>query len=220
MRAIQAVMFDLDGVLIDSEPVWERIRREFAAGHGGRWTGDVQRRMMGARTQTWAEVLSELTAGAVPPASAADAVIAELAATYRRELPVIPGAAEAVRRLAGEFRLGVVSGSPQVLIGLVLDLLDLSGCFAVAMSADEVARGKPEPDPYLELARRLGAAPQACAAVEDSGNGIRSAAAAGAHVVAIPRGEHRPDASTLDLADVVLEGIGELTPALIASLAR
>lgn len=218
--AIEAVMFDLDGVLIDSEPIWERVRRDFAGRHGGRWTGDVQRRMMGARTQTWADVLSELTGGAVSSSAAADAVIAELAAGYRRELPVIPGAAEAVRRLARVFRLGVVSGSPRVLIELVLDLLDVSGCFAVAMSADEVARGKPDPDPYLELARRLGAAPHSCAAVEDSANGIRSAAAAGAHVVAIPRGEHRPDRATLDLADTVLDGIGDLTPALVRTLAR
>lgn len=213
-------MFDLDGVLIDSEPVWEQIRRDFAGRHDGRWTGDVQRRMMGARTQTWGDVLSELTGGAVSSSDAAEAVIAELAATYRRDLPLIPGAAEAVRAMAREFRLGVVSGSPKVLISLVLDLLDVSGCFAVAMSADEVARGKPEPDPYLELARRLGAAPQSCAAVEDSGNGIRSAAAAGAHVVAIPRGEHRPDRATLDLAAVVLGGIGDLNPALVRTLAR
>ena len=213
-----AVMFDLDGVLIDSEPVWERIRRDFAERRGGAWTGELQRRMMGARTADWSSALSEAVDGAVSPESAAEQVIAELAAAYRSEPPVIPGAAEAVRGLAGRFRLGLVSGSPQVLIVLALDLLGLDGSFEVAMSADEVARGKPHPDPYLELARRLGVAPGQCAVVEDSGNGIRSGHAAGARVIAIPRGAHQPDAETLRLADVALKDIRELTPQVVRRL--
>ena len=152
---IDTVMFDLDGVLIDSEPIWERIRRDFAESRGGTWTGDIQRRMMGARTADWSGALSELVGGAISPESAAEQVIAQLAAEYRRHLPLIPGAPEAVRALAGSFRLGLVSGSPRVLIALVLQLLGVSDCFEVAMSADDVARGKPHPDPYLELARRL-----------------------------------------------------------------
>ena len=218
MSAIHAVMFDLDGVLIDSEPTWERIRRDFAESRGGRWTGELQRRMMGARTADWSTALSEAVGGAVTPESAAEAVIAQLAAEYRRRPPVIPGAVDAVRALARELRLGLVSGSPQVLIDLVLRALDVSECFEVAMSADDVARGKPHPDPYLGLARRLSVAPAACAAVEDSANGIRSAAAAGAHVVAIPRGEHRPDPEALNLADVVLPDIRKLTPDLVRGL--
>jgi HAD superfamily hydrolase (TIGR01509 family) len=217
--SIQAVLFDLDGVLIDTEPVWERIRRDFAERRGARWTGEIQRRMMGARTEDWSTALSELVGGAVSPESAAEAVIAELAREYREHPPLIPGAALAVRALAREFRLGLVSGSPMVLITLVLNVLELADCFEVAMAADEVARGKPMPDPYIELARRLAVAPARCAAVEDSANGIRSAAAAGTHVIAIPRGEHRPEAEALAQADVVLNGIGELTPALVRGLA-
>jgi len=219
MISIQAVLFDLDGVLIDSEPIWERIRRDFAERLGGTWTNEIQQRMMGVRTADWSRALSEIVGGKVPPESAAEQVIAALAEAYLHEPPVILGAADAVRALAGEVRLGLVSGSPIVLIRLVLHELDLADCFEVAMSGDDVPRGKPHPDPYLELARRMAVAPNLCAAVEDSGNGITSAAAAGAHVIAIPRGDHRPDVETLRLAKAVLPSIKELTPELVRRIA-
>ena len=166
MAAIQAVLFDLDGVLIDTEPTWDQVRSEFGERHGGRWTAELQQQMMGARTAEWSKALSDATHGAVTPESAAEHVIAQLATIYRRHLAVIPGAADAVRALAKEFRLGLVSGSPEVLIRLVLRLAGLADCFEVAMSADDVARGKPDPDPYVELARRLDVATRDSAAVE------------------------------------------------------
>ncbi|HEY6875449.1 MAG TPA: HAD family phosphatase [Candidatus Dormibacteraeota bacterium] len=211
---LQAVLFDLDGVLVDSEPIWEQIRRDFSTQRGGTWSGEVQRQMMGARTADWATKLSENVGGKISPDEAAKAVIDELAATYRRRPPLIPGAAGAVRALAGEFKLGLVSGSPPLLIALSLELLGVTECFEVTMSADDVARGKPAPDPYLELARRMGRPPTACVVVEDSGNGIRSGHAAGMRVIAIPRGEHQPDAETLSLAAAVLGDIGDLAPYL------
>jgi HAD superfamily hydrolase (TIGR01509 family) len=219
MASIQAVLFDMDGVLIDTEPTWDQVRRAFAERHGGQWTPELQERMMGARTADWSTALSDATGGAVTAESAAEEVVAALAAIYRERLPVIAGAAEVVQALVGEFRLGLVSGSPEVLVRLVLHLAGLAGCFEVAMSADEVARGKPDPDPYVELARRLGVATGDSAAVEDSANGIRSAAAAGAHVIAVPRGEHRPDTGTLALAAAVLGSITDLTPDLVRGLA-
>ncbi len=145
MVSIQAVLFDLDGVLIDSEPSWERIRRDFAERLGGTWTNEIQQRMMGVRTADWSRALSEIVGGKVPPESAAEQVIAALAEAYLHEPPVILGAADAVRALAGEVRLGLVSGSPIVLIRLVLHELDLADCFEVAMSGDDVPRGKPHP---------------------------------------------------------------------------
>jgi HAD superfamily hydrolase (TIGR01509 family) len=145
-------------------------------------------------------------------------VIADLAREYEGHLPVIDGAAPAVRHLAESFDLGLVSGSPASLIALVLDLMGLADCFDVAMSADEVEHGKPDPDPYVGLALRLQVEPGACVAVEDSANGIRSANSAGMHVVAIPRGKHRPADEVLGLADRVLEGIAELTPGLVSGL--
>lgn len=216
---MEAVLFDLDGILVDTEPIWERVRRSFAEQHGGRWTGELQTQMMGARTADWSAALSSATGGKISPDAAAAAVVASLATAYRQRLPVIPGAPDAVRALARRFRLGLVSGSPAELIALTLQLMDLTECIEVAMSADEVKHGKPLPDPYLELAHRMRLDPGVCVGVEDSGNGIRSAAAAGMRVVAIPRGDHRPDATTLGLAAAELTSISELTPDLVAKLA-
>lgn len=173
---------------------------------------------MGVQTRAWARELSEAIGGRVSPEAVAHEVIADLAREYERLLPVIGGAVPAARALAASFQLGLVSGSPRSLIALVLDLLGLADCFEVAMSADEVEHGKPDPDPYLGLALRLQVAPGACAAVEDSANGIRSAKSAGMHVVAIPRGKHRPAGEILTLADRVLGGIAELTPGLVGGL--
>jgi HAD superfamily hydrolase (TIGR01509 family) len=219
-KEIRGVLFDLDGVLIDTEPIWERVRRTFAQEHGGRWTAELQTQMMGVRTADWSTALSNITRGKITPEAAAREVIEKLAALYRQNLPVIDGAVETVRALAPRFRLGLASGSPPELIALTLQLMELTECVDVAMSADEVQHGKPMPDPYVELARRLRLDPAVCVAVEDSANGIRSAAAAGAHVVAIPRGEHHPDSATLRLAGAVVRSIFELTPELVMSLGK
>lgn len=217
-RKTPAICFDLDGVLVDTEPVWQRVRRQFAEQHGGRWTGDLQERMMGVRTTDWSTALSEAVGGPLTPAEIANVVVDELAAEYRRHLPVIEGAVTAVRRLATHAALGLVSGSPQRLIELLLGLMSIRDAFQVVMSADEVEKGKPAPDPYLGLARRLEAAPADCVAVEDSANGILSAYAAGMPVIAIPRGEHRPPREVLERASLVLNDISELTPAAIMRL--
>lgn len=174
---------------------------------------------MGVRTNDWSTELRNATGGHLEPEAVATAVIEDLADEYRKGLPVIAGAVPAVRRLAAETRLGLVSGSPSSLIELVLRLTGLTDAFEVAMSADEVQRGKPAPDPYLGLAARMHVLPTSCVAVEDSANGIRSARSAGMAVVAIPRGEHRPGSEVLDLAGVVLDDISELTPAALRRLA-
>jgi HAD superfamily hydrolase (TIGR01509 family) len=212
MSSSPAVCFDLDGVLVDTEPIWERVRRRFAERHGGRWTGDLQEKMMGVQTRDWSTALSDAIGGQLTAEEVATTVIDDLAAEYRQHLPVIEGAVSAVKRLAEEATLGLVSGSPRTLITLVLDTTMLTDSFQVAMSADEVDKGKPAPDPYLGLARRLGVAPTSCVAVEDSANGIRSAHSAGMAVVAIPRGEHRPGMDVMHLADAVLDDISQLTP--------
>jgi HAD superfamily hydrolase (TIGR01509 family) len=215
---LKALLFDLDGVLIDSEPVWERVRRDFAERSGAPWTGAVQVRMQGVSTSTWSTTLSDLVGGSPPPAVVAELVIAELASSYRRDLPLIPGAAAAVRRLSTRFVLGLASGSPRSLIELTLQLVGVAECFQAVLSADEVGRGKPMPDPYLELARRLDIEPSACIAIEDSTNGLRSALAAQMRVIAIPRGEHVPDRDVLARADATLADISELTPELLLGL--
>jgi HAD superfamily hydrolase (TIGR01509 family) len=216
---IEAVVFDVDGVLIDSEPVWERVRRGFVAERGGRWPDDAQDRMMGMSTGEWSRYISEdfgLTG--LTPEGVAEQVVTAMKAEYQVHLPLLPGAVDAVRALSGRWRLAVASSAPKSLIGTVLDASGLRPAFSAAVSSEEVERGKPFPDVYLEATERLGVPPERCAAVEDSSNGLRSAAAAGLAVIAVPRPEYPPAPDALRQARVVLGSLTELVPATIAAL--
>jgi HAD superfamily hydrolase (TIGR01509 family) len=215
---IKAVVFDMDGVLIDSEPVWERVRREFVADHGGRWPQDAQDRMMGMSTAEWSAYISEDFGLRLPAPRVAELVIAAMTAEYQAHLPLLPGAVDAVRDLSARWPLAVASSAPKSLIDAVLDVSGLRSAFAAAVSSEEVTRGKPAPDVYLEAAARLGVPSAACAAVEDSANGLRSAAAAGCAVIAVPRPEYPPAAEALDQARLVLDSLTELTKDTIAAL--
>ena len=215
---IDAVIFDLDGVLIDSEPVWERVRRDLVAAHGGHWAADAQQRLMGMSTPEWTRYLGQDLGVDLPPEKLATEVIEQMAASYREHLPLLPGAVDAVRRVAARWPLGLASSAPAVLIETVLDAAQLRPYFGVTMSTEQVARGKPAPDIYLEVAGHLGFAPPACAAIEDSSNGLRSAAAAGLHVIAIPRPQYPPDPDALAAAALVLRDLDALTPSAIAAL--
>jgi HAD superfamily hydrolase (TIGR01509 family) len=209
---VDAVVFDLDGVLIDSEPVWEQVRRGYVAEAGGEWQPDSQQRLMGMSTPEWARYLSgELGVGRPPDVVAAE-VIDRMARRYEDRLPLLPGAVEAVRRVAGRWPLALASSSPRRLIDAVLAEAGLTGYFAVTMSTEEVARGKPAPDVYLSVASRLGVPPGAAVAIEDSSNGLRAAHAAGMRVVAVPHPAYPPQPDALALADRVVTRLDELTP--------
>jgi HAD superfamily hydrolase (TIGR01509 family) len=214
---IKAVVFDMDGVLIDSEPVWERVRRNFVATRGGRWPDDAQDRMMGMSTAEWSKYISDDFGLRLNAQQVAELVTAAMAAEYAAYLPLLPGAVAAVRDLSARWPLAVASSAPKSLIDAVLDASGLRPAFAAAVSSEEVARGKPAPDVYLEAAARLGVPPAACAAVEDSSNGLRSAAAAGLVVIAVPRPEYPPAADALRQARVVLDSLTELTTDTIAA---
>ena len=213
---IEAVIFDLDGVLIDSEPVWEQVRRQVVAEHGGHWAADAQQRMMGMSTGEWARYLSEDLGAGLPPDAVAALVIDRMAARYAERLPLMPGAAEAVRRLAASWPLGLASASPPSLIDAVLDAASLRQSFVTVLSAEDVPHGKPAPDIYLAAAERLGLRPERCVAVEDSTNGLRSAAAAGLRVIAVPHPRYPPDPAALELAALVLPGLAALTPQAVS----
>jgi HAD superfamily hydrolase (TIGR01509 family) len=215
---IEAVVFDVDGVLIDSEPVWERVRRTFVAGRGGRWPDDAQDRLMGMSTAEWSAYLSEDFGLRLSPSQVAEGVTAAMAAEYQAHLPLLPGAVDAVRALSARWPLAVASSAPKSLIEAVLDASGLRQAFAAAVSSEEVPRGKPAPDVYLEAAKRLGIPPVSCAAIEDSSNGLRSASAAGLTVIAVPRPEYPPAADALQQARAVLDSLTELTPDTIAAL--
>ena len=216
---IGAVVFDLDGVLIDSEPVWEQVRRGLVAERGGHWAPDAQRRLMGMSTQEWARYLSEDLGVGLPPEEVAALVIDRMAASYRKRIPLLPGAVDAVHRLAARWPLGVASSAPAVLIETVLESAGLRACFQVTMSTEQVPRGKPAPDIYLAVTERLGFPPAACAAIEDSSNGLRSAAAAGLHVIAIPHPAYPPEPDALAQASLVLPTLADLTLEAVAALA-
>ncbi|HYW26038.1 MAG TPA: HAD family phosphatase [Terriglobales bacterium] len=217
-RPIDAVVFDLDGVLIDSEPVWEEVRRALVAEHGGRWQPDSQQRLMGMSTAEWARYLSQELGVGLPPTTVAELVIAGMARRYQERLPFMDGAVEAVHRMASRWPLALASSSPRRLIDATLDRADLARFFAVSVSTEEVGRGKPAPDVYLEVARRLAMDPRSCAAVEDSSNGLRSAARAGLLVVAVPHPRYPPDPDAVAGAAAVLPGLRALTPELLEKL--
>ncbi|MET8250335.1 HAD family phosphatase [Micromonospora sp. NPDC005197] len=215
---VDAVVFDLDGVIVDSEPVWEEVRRAYVAAHGGSWQPDTQRRLMGMSTGEWARYLSGELGVRRSAEQVADEVVREMARRYTEHVPLIDSADEVVRRLAARWPLGLASSSPTRLIAAALDATGLTGAFGATLSTEETERGKPAPDVYLTVARRLGVDPTRCAAVEDSSNGVRSAAAAGMKVVAVPHGSYPLDPDAAGLAVVTLGSIGELTPELVEGL--
>jgi len=216
---VGAVVFDLDGVLIDSEPVWETVRRQFVAARGGRWPEDAQQRLMGMSTGEWSLYLSQDLDVGLPPDAVAAAVIGGLRQRYERQLPLLDGAIDAVRRLHAHWPLGLASSSPRELIDVVLDRAGLQPYFTVTLSTEEVGRGKPAPDIYLEVVRRLGANPRRSVAIEDSTNGIRAALAAGMRVIAIPRPQYPPDPMVLTQASQVLHSLRELTAETVQAAA-
>ena len=212
---VEAVVFDMDGVLVDSEALWDAARKQVALEHGGRWSECAQRDMMGMGSREWARYMHEELGVRLEPERISEEVVARMERLYRERLPLIDGAREAVDRLA-QWPLGLASSANRALIDLVLELAGLSELFAATVSSEEVPRGKPAPDVYLEAARRLGVAPRACAAVEDSHNGILSARAAGMRTIAIPNRAFPPGEEALAQADVVLDSIRDLTPAVAA----
>ena len=215
---IDAVVFDLDGILIHSEEVWDAVRERFVGERGGRYDEEVQRAMMGMSSAEWSRYLHEHAGVPDSPEEINAEVVRRMLDAYREELPLIDGAVEAVRRLEARWPLGLASSSNRPLIDAVLELAGLAGSFRVTVSSEEVARGKPAPDVYLEAARRLGVPPEACAAIEDSHAGIASARAAGMRVVAIPNASYPPGDEALAAADVVLGSIAELTVEVIDTL--
>jgi HAD superfamily hydrolase (TIGR01509 family) len=215
---IEAVVFDLDGVLLDTEELWDEARRQIAEERGGRWRDDAQRAMMGMSSREWSRYMHEEVGVPDPPEQISAEVVRRLESLYRERLPLIPGALEAVRRIAARWPLAIASSSNRPLIDLFLELTGTADAFRATVSSEEVERGKPAPDVYVEAALRLGIDPDRCAAIEDSENGIRSAAAAGMKVVAIPNPVFPPSADVLSLAAVVLASLHELQPELVESL--
>lgn len=214
----QAVIFDLDGVLIDSEQVWDEVRRGMAIAAGRPWPPETTTALQGMSTGEWSRHLVEVVGVPGQAPDVAAAVIDQVADRYRTAVPLLPGAVDAVRALARRWTLAVASSSPPRLIHLVLETAGIADCFRAVVSSEEVPRGKPAPDVYLATAARLAAEPAGCVAVEDSANGMRSAVAAGMVLVAAPNAHYPPAPDAVALATAVVPGVGELTPELVSAL--
>jgi HAD superfamily hydrolase (TIGR01509 family) len=213
-----AVVFDMDGVIVDSEQVWEEVREAYTREQGGRYSERATRDMMGMSSTEWSRYMAEELALPGTPEQINAAVVERMLARYGTDPPLIPGAVDAVRAVAVRWPVGIASSSNPELIEVVLRVSGLEDVVREWVSSQDVARGKPAPDVYVEVARRLGVDAAACAAVEDSHNGIRSAKAAGMRVVAVPNPHFPPDEESMAHADVVLGSIRELTPELVATL--
>ncbi len=215
----EAVVFDLDGVLLDTEELWDEARRQLAEERGGRWSDDAQRAMMGMSSPEWSQYMRDVIGIPDPPEEISAEVVKRLEALYRERLPLVTGALEAVRRIGERWPLAIASSSNRPLIDLFLELTGTGDVFRATVSSEEVERGKPAPDVYLEAASRLGIDPTSCVAIEDSENGIRSAAAAGMRVIAIPNRAFPPSDEALSFAHVVVRSLDELTPEVVSRAA-
>jgi mannitol-1-/sugar-/sorbitol-6-/2-deoxyglucose-6-phosphatase len=215
---IRAVIFDMDGVIVDSEPVWNRVRIELLSAHGRAWNEELQRACMGRSTVEWADIMRERVPLPMTTAEVIDEMRRRMVAAYDAHLPVLPGAVEAVRRMAGAFTVAMASGSMTALLDHVLAATGLDRLIPVVVHGDTIARGKPAPDIYLEASRRLGVAPAECLGVEDSANGLRSLRAAGMRAVAVPSPGYPLRGEVLALADLRLGTLDELTPEAVRAL--
>jgi HAD superfamily hydrolase (TIGR01509 family) len=209
-RQASVVIFDLDGVLVDSEQAWDAARKDVVAAGGGAWREGAERDMLGMSSKEWPVYLVERLGVQLTPEQVNRAVVEAMLRGYEERLPLLPGAKEAVERVAARGPIGLASSSNREVIDLVLDRMGVAALFGATVSSEEVARGKPAPDVYLETARRLGIDPAQATAVEDSENGIRSAHAAGMRVLAIPNPHFPPAREALALADEVLPGLDAL----------
>lgn len=214
---MDAVIFDLDGVLVDSEQTWDEVRRAVVAEQGGHWREEATRALQGMSTPEWSRYLVEELGVPLSAERAAELVVGRMAQRYEQGPPVLPGAEEAVRAVGEQCPVAIASSSPPVLITAFLQATDLTGLVRVALSSEQVGAGKPAPDVYLEAAGRLGVPAKACVAVEDSTNGLRSAMAAGMTVIAVPNPHFPPDPEVLAQVPTVLTDLAEL-PATVRTL--
>jgi HAD superfamily hydrolase (TIGR01509 family) len=216
---IEAVVFDLDGLLLDTEQLWDEVRESLTRELGGRWHDRAQADMMGMSSKEWSRYMHDELGLNEPPEELNRLVVERMQERYRERLPLVDGAVEAVRRIGARWPLGLASSSNRPLIDLALEEMGVADLFRATVSSEEVERGKPAPDVYVEAARRLGVRPRDVAAVEDSAAGIGSAKAAGMRVIAIPNPHFPPADEVLAEADLVLDSLDGLSVAAVESQA-
>ena len=214
-----AIIFDLDGVLLDSEQRWNEAKEALVREAGGTWLEEAPEVMMGMSSPEWSAYLRDDLGVQRGLDAINDDVVRRMHESYEDGLPLLPGALETVRALAARWPLGLASSSNREIIDVFLERSGVGDLFGATVSSEQVARGKPAPDVYLETARRLEVDPRACVAIEDSSNGVRAAHAAGMPVIAAPNPHYPPGDDALALAAAVVDGVGDVTPELLEGLA-
>ncbi len=215
---LQAVLWDMDGVLMDSEACWFESRIEFAERFGKIWTMNDQRVAMGRSTIEWAEVMRERLSLDLTLDQIMEEVITLVMDRLGERLPVLPGALEAVKLTATRYPIALASGSPTRVIDHVLNITGLHKVFQAVVYGDDMTRGKPDPEIWLTAADKLGVDVTLCAGIEDSGNGIRSLRAAGVYTIAVPSPGFPLSPDVLALADRVLPSLEHFTLDLLDSI--
>ncbi len=215
---VAAVIFDMDGVIVETEHVWDAAREKLVRAVGGHWRDDSPTAMMGMASFEWSAYMRDELAVPLPAEEINRRVVAELAAIYRQELPLIDGAAELVRASAQRWPCAIASSSDRELIDLVADLAGIAELLSTTVSSEEAGRGKPAPDVFLRAAQGLDADPADCVVIEDSGNGIRAALAAGMQVIAVPNRDFPPPPEVLAQAAISVDAVASITPKLIAEV--
>jgi HAD superfamily hydrolase (TIGR01509 family) len=212
---IRAVIFDLDGLLLDSESAWDGGRKALVAENGLEWPEGATEAMLGMSAPEWSRYVNERLGVPPQPEQISDRVVAHVLDGYEKRLPLLAGAEQAVERIAARWPLGLASSSNKQVIDRVMETSGWGATFRAWVSSEEVGRGKPAPDVFLEAARRLDVDPADAAGIEDSHNGILAARNAGLRVIAIPNHEFPPGPDALEQADVVLGSLDELTPEVV-----
>ena len=215
---IEAVIFDLDGLLIDSEPYWDKARSIMAAEVGKDWNKDDHRAVMGVSTSEWVSYMINRLELVISPTAVEEKIVAAMVGLYQRQIPYLPGAVEVVALSAAKYPIGLASGSPRSLIETVTSDKRLKGKFKAILSGDQVEHGKPSPDIYLEIAKMMGVRPTRCACLEDSGNGILAGKNAAMKVIAVPDARFSPVPETLHKADVVLKSLSDFSIDILEKL--
>ncbi len=216
---MKAVIFDVDGLLVESEEYWDRARRDYVASYGAVWTDADQRNVMGLNSLEWAHYMRTHFHIGLPDEQIIADIQARVLDLYREQVPALPGAVETVRLLAPRYPLGVASSSPRTVIETVLASLGIRSVFTAVVSSDEVARGKPSPHVYLEAARQLNVDPQQVVVFEDSLNGVRAAKAAGMTVIAVPNRRFGAPGDVA-AADIILASLEDFRPELLDHLSQ
>lgn len=215
---IQAIIFDMDGLLVDSEPVWNDARAAMAARYGKPWTQADHFNVMGVSTEEWVAYMIDRLGLSLNPDNVQAEVLDQMAALYRQQIPFRPYAVEAVQWAAAHYPTALASGSPRHLIDIVTQSPEMNGRFQVVLAADEVGKGKPDPAIYLETARRLGVAPAHCVCLEDSANGVLSGHRAGMKVINVPDLRYPLTAVQAGFADLVLDSLADFTAVTLQTL--